>query len=446
MHTSIKSHYDVIVAGGGSAGVAAAIAAARSGADTLVVESNGYFGGTITAGALPTFAPYTDQKKPVIQGIGLEIMDKLREITWRDPLYESRGRHKPRMDWFPIDTEAMKLLFDRLVVESGCQPLFYTRVIGCQTEGGTVKSVTLLTPGGTVEVSAHAFIDCTGDGHLAAMAGCEAQIGDEDGAVQSGTLCFKIANIDFDRYVAYAEETGEGGNMFVACNKAIADGCFPDGETKVSGVAFVAPGVAAFNFGHVYDINPLDAAAMTRAEIEARAKLGELVQFLRSYVPGMENASLVSSGPQIGVRESRRIMGRYVLTKDDYMRRADFDDAIAYYNYPIDIHGAHKGALENKEFNDIYYNRRYQPGEVYGVPLRALQPLGMKNLMTAGRIISSDRYMMASVRVVPCCFATGQAAGTACAMAAKQGIAPVEVDAQQLRERLRADGVWLKDQ
>lgn len=446
MHKSIKSRYDVIVAGGGPAGVAAAIAAARTGADTLLVESNGYFGGTITAGALPTFAPYTDQTKPVIRGIGLEIMDKLREITWRDPLYESRGRHKPRMDWFPIDTEAMKLLFDRMVVESGCQPLFYTRVIGCRVENGTVKSVTLLTSGGTVEVSAHAFIDCTGDGHLSAMAGCQTEIGDKDGAVQSGTLCFKVANIDYDRYVAYAEETGEGGNMFIACSKAIADGYFPDGETKVSGVAFVAPGVAAFNFGHVFDINPLDAAAMTRAEMEARAKLGELVQFLRSYVPGMENASLVSSGPQLGVRESRRVMGNYVLTKDDFMRRADFDDAIAYYNYPIDLHGAHKGALENKELNDIYYNRRYQPGEVYGVPLRALQPVGMKNLMTAGRIISCDRYMLGSVRVVPACFATGQAAGTACAMAAAQGIDPVRVDAQALRDRLRADGVWLKDQ
>lgn len=445
MHNSIKPHYDVIVAGGGPAGVAAAIAAARTGADTLLVEPNGYFGGTVTAGALPAFCPYTDQQKPVIRGIGLEILDKLRDITWRDPLYESRGRHKPRMDWFPIDTEALKLLFDRLVVESGCQPLFYTRVIGCKTENGAVKSVTLLTPGGTAEVSAHAFIDCTGDGHLSAMAGCEVEIGDRDGSVQSGTLCFKIANIDFDRYVAYAEETGEGGNMFIACNKAIADGCFVDGETKVSGVAFVAPGVAAFNFGHVYDIDPLDAAAMTRAEMEARAKLGSLMRFLRSYVPGMENAQLVCSGPQLGVRESRRVMGNYVLTREDFMRRADFDDAIAYYCYPIDIHSSHNTPEENKAFAETYYNRRYQAGEVYAIPLRALQPAGMKNLMTAGRIISCDRYMLGSVRVVPACFATGQAAGTACAMAAKQGIDPVKVDAQALRERLRADGVWLKD-
>lgn len=445
MHTTLQSHYDVIVAGGGPAGVAAGIAAARSGADTLIIEPNGYFGGTVTHAALPAFCPYTDGQQPVIRGIGLEILEKLKARTWQSPFYDRKNDRKAQYDWRPIDTEALKLLLDELVMESGCQPLFYARVIGCRAEDGRIRSVTVHTPGGELEISADVFIDCTGDGHLSALAGCTVDIGDENGDVQSGTLCFKVANIDIDRFMAYANETGEGGNLFVACNRAIADGRFPEGETKVSGVAFPAPGVAAFNFGHIYDLNPLDAAAMTRAEMNARAQLGELVQFLRDYVPGMENAVLVSSGPQLGVRESRRVMGRYVLTREDFIRRADFEDAIAYYCYPIDLHGAHKNGADHKALSDLYHNQRYQPGEVYGVPYRSLLPIGMDNLITAGRIISCDRSMLGSVRVVPCCFATGQAAGTAAAMAVQAGAAPAALDASQLRSRLRADGCWFKD-
>lgn len=440
----MKNHYDVIVAGGGPAGVAAGIAAARCGADTLIIEPNGYFGGTVTHAALPAFCPYTDGQQPVIRGIGLEILENLKKITWQTPFYDRKNDRKAQYDWRPIDTEALKLLLDEMVVESGCHPLFYARVIGCHAEDGLIRSVTVLTPGGMMELSADVFIDCTGDGHLAAAAGCTVEIGDEDGAVQSGTLCFKAANIDVDRFMDYASEAGEGGNLFAACKRAIADGHFPDGETKVSGMNFVAPGVAAFNFGHVYDLNPLDAEAMTRAEMHARAHLGELMAFLRGYVPGFEEAVLVTSGPQLGVRESRRVMGRYVLTREDFLRRADFEDAIAYYCYPIDLHGAHKNGAENQMLADIYHTQRYQPGEVYAVPFRSLLPLGMDNLLTAGRIISCDRSMLGSVRVVPCCFATGQAAGTAAAMAAKAGITASKVDASALRAQLAADGCWLK--
>ena len=434
---------DVMVIGGGAAGVAAAIASARTGADTLLIEPNGYLGGTITHSSLPAFCPFTDGLKPVIRGIGLELMEALRSAS--NPVYPFRPTEVSVYNWFPIDTETFKIILDEKVIESGCRLLLHTQLTDCRAEDGRIKSVTLFTPAGPVEAEAKIYVDCSGDGYLSARAGCEIEMGDTNGDVQSGTLCFKLANFDTQRYMEYARSVGEGGNMYNACNRAIADGKFLPDETKVSGISFPAPGVAALNFGHVYHIDPLDPASMTRAEMEGRKLLSDMLRFFRTYVPGAEEAVIVSSGPAFGVRESRRVMGRYVLTEKDYYARADFDDAIAYYCYPIDIHGSSPDAEEAKKLIELYKEKRYKPGEVYGVPYRCLTPKGMHNLLTAGRIISSDRSMQASLRVVPCCFATGQAAGTAAATASAQVIDTDRVNTDKLREKLKADGVWLKN-
>ena len=434
--------YDVIVAGGGPAGVSAAMAAARSGAKTLLIEANGSLGGTVTNGSLPAFCPFGNTDEPLIQGIGLEILEALRAET-KLPSYYEDSPEKPLYNWFPVDGEALKRILDDKVLSSGCELLLHAHFVGCETEDGVIRSVTVHTPGGLETFAAKTFIDCTGDGVLSAEAGCEIQLGNEEGLVQSGTLCFKIAPFDTERFIRYAEETGEGGNLLHACARAIADGAFPEGETKVAGISFPYPGVAVLNFGHIYGIDPLNAASLTRAEVEGRKMLPELLRFLRNYVPGAENAVIVSSGPAVGIRESRRVMGDYVLTKEDYFRRADFDDAIAYYCYPIDIHALRPGK-QTQEWNELYYNRRYQPGEAYGVPYRCLTPKGIKNLLTAGKIISCDPIMLGSVRVVPCCFATGQAAGTAAAMAARSDISVRSVDPTVLRDSLKRKGCHLR--
>ena len=342
-----------------------------------------------------------------------------------------------------MDGEALKRILDEKVLSSGCELLLHAHLAGCEAEEGVIRRVSVHTPGGLETFAAKVFIDCTGDGVLSAEAGCEIQLGNEDNQVQSGTLCFKIAPFDTDRFIRYAEETGEGGNLLNACGRAMADGAFPAGETKVAGISFPYPGVAVLNFGHIYGIDPLDAASLTRAEVEGRKQLPELLRFLQKYVPGAENAVIVSSGPAVGIRESRRVMGDYVLTKEDYFRRADFDDSIAYYCYPIDIHALRPGE-QAKEWNELYYNRRYQPGEAYGVPYRCLTPKGAKNLLTAGKIISCDQIMLGSVRVVPCCFATGQAAGTAAALAAQTDALVRSVSPAALRDLLKRQGCFLK--
>ncbi len=435
--------YDVIVAGGGSAGTAAAVASARTGAKTLLIESGGFLGGTVTDACLPTFSPFGNTSEPMIRGIGLEILERLRARAPLIPYYRDTPE-KRLYTWFPIDSEAAKAVLDEMVTESGCDLLFYGRVTDCRCKDGRIGSVTVQTVAGPVQISAGQFIDCTGDGSLSALAGCEIQYGDEDGEVQSATLCFKIANFDTERFVRYARETGEGGNLFQACTRAIADGAFPEGETKVAGIAFPSPGVASLNFGHVFNVDPLDPLSLTKAEIRGRALLPQLLAFLRGYVPGAENAVIAASGPKLGIRESRRVMGKYVLTMQDYLNRADFPDAIAYYCYPVDIHRSSMHSEKNQAYGEIYSKQRYKPGESYGVPFRCLIPRGMQNLLTAGKIISCDRAMQGSTRVVPCCFATGQAAGTAAAMAAKAGIPSSQLDPGALRRQLASDGCNLK--
>lgn len=436
------SQYDVIVVGGGAAGVAAAVQAARAGAKTLLLEAGPYLGGTLTDASIPAFCPYGNTDEPLIRGIGLEILEALRKETKLIAYYEDSAE-KPLYNWFPIDTEALKVLLDRIVMESGCELLFHTRVEGCTVEDGVVRELTLKALSKEMRVRGDVIIDCSGDGALSEMAGCAVEAGDEHGNVQGGTLCFKLANFDTERFMRYARETGEGGNLFHACERAIADHAFLPGETKVSGIAFPAPGVAAVNFGHVFGIDPLDPASLTKAEIAGRAMLKDMLSFFRRYVPGAEEAVIVSSGPRLGIRESRRVVGRYVLTYEDYLRRADFDDAIAYYCYPIDVHSSFADAPENQALLDTYYQKRYAPGEAYAVPYRCLTPLGMRNLLVAGRLISTDRSMNGSVRVAPCCFATGQAAGMAAAMAARENTAVSEIDVRKLQQALVGAGVYL---
>lgn len=443
------NQYDVIVAGGGPAGTAAAIASARNGARTLLIEQNGYLGGMATGASIPAFCTYTDGIQTIIRGIGLEILENLKGITWRSPFYDRKPGRIEGMDWLPIDSEALKLVLDQMVTDSGCQVLFHTSLVDCEvskTEGETrIDKLVIHNKSGLQNVSADTYIDGTGDADLADLAGCRTEYGDEHGQVQAGTLCFKVANFDTKRFMEYAEKAGETGNLSKAVECAMAANDFPEGEVKVAGIALPSPGMASFNFGHIFGgINPVNGADMTRAEMQSRKKLPELMRFIRTYVPGAEDAVLAFSGPNVGVRESRRICGRYRMTMEDYEKRADYQDSIAYYSYPVDMHGAKAGDSKELELN--YQQTRYRSGESYGIPYRCLVPESTKNLLAAGRSISCDRAMQASLRVMPACFAMGQAAGTAAAMAAQEGIGVAEVDTVRLRRTLKQQGAYLKEE
>lgn len=434
--------YDVVVAGGGPAGVAAAIAAARNGKKVLLIEKEGYLGGMAASALVPAFCPFTDGKNLLAGGIGLEILMELKKECFVSPFYDRKPDRIEGIDWYPIDSEALKRVLDRMVLESGCHILLHTMVIDCQAQGNELTHITIFNKEGTKKIYGSVFIDCSGDGDLTAMAGGPFQYGDEKGRVQAGTLCFKISNFDVDRFMEYARATGEDGNLNQAVKRAKANGDFPDGENKVAGMSITGPGTASLNFGHIYEIQPFDEENMTQAEINGRKNLPVLMEFLRKYVPGAEKAVLAASGPSIGTRESRRIVGEYCLTAEDYANRADFEDAIGYYSYPIDMHAAAKEEREGRE--EVYQSSKYKMGEAYAIPYRSLLSIKFTNLLTAGRTISCDRAMQASVRVMPACFITGQAAGTAAAISTEQGCSVKDIDVKILRQRLKEQGACLK--
>lgn len=446
----MERNFDVIVAGGGPAGVSAAIAAARNGSNTLLIEREGYLGGMATASGVPAFGPFTNGERDLIGGIGREILERLKARAYQSPFYDRKPDRIEGLDWVPIDGELLKQVLDEMVLESGCKALLHTAVIAAEAggrgpEAGVIDRIEVCHSGGREFLYGSYFIDCTGNGELACMAGAGWNYGDERGRVQAGTLCFQVAGVDMERFMDYAEETGEDGNLSIASQRARAAGGFPAQEIKVGGLAFPAKGVAALNFGHVYDINLLDPWSLSCKEMEARRKLPELVSFLRNYVPGMEQCVLTSSGPFLGIRESRRIKGLYTLTREDYVQRADFSDAIAYYSYPIDMHPA--APDESQEREAVYLSSKYKNGECYGIPYRCLIPKGFKNLGAAGRIISADRAVTASVRIMSACFATGQAMGTAAAIGVSKGgkMSLESVDEKELRRILRSQKSYIKE-
>ena len=441
-----SEHYDVIVAGGGPSGVGAAVAAARNGAKVLIIEKYGFLGGMATAASVPAFCPYTDGEKVIIKGIGLEVLEAMKkEVNFESPVKDKKEIIKRMYDWVPIDTEILKRVLDKLVLESGAKMLFHTLITDVVYEDGFVRGVFVENKEGRNKISCNYIIDCTGDADIVVKAGGQYEYGDEEDLVQAVTLCYRISNIDMEAMEKYFKESGDDGNLTKAVDRARENGEFNFHEKRVCGFSVQNDGVAGLNFGHIYEINPLKAEDMTRAEIESRQNIPAMMNFLRKYVPGLENAVLVSSGPMVGVRETRRIIGDHRLTAKDYFERVQYEDTIARYAYPIDVHASKARSItyNYKDENDEYITSKYKDGESYTIPYRALLPKDLRNVIVAGRPLSADRAMHGSFRVMPACFATGQAAGTAAAICSKEGIELRQVNIKELQENLKEQGAYL---
>lgn len=436
-----RKKYDVVVAGGGPAGTAAAIAAARNGAKTLLIEQYGFLGGTPVNALVPVFCPFSDKQKAIVRGIGLEILERMKYESWSNPEPEE-DNGIPGLDWVAIDPEVLKRVLDELVLESGAGLWLHTAVTGVTAAEGRITQIIACGKGGSVCVEAEIFIDCTGDADLAALGGAGFEYG-SDGRVQGMTLCFRLAGVDGKRFLDYKKISGEDGNLHIAVERAKERNEFPSGESHVATFALQGPDIAGVNFGHSFEKSPLDTVELTQAEVESRRRLPELVQFFRKYVPGMEHCYVVASGPAIGVRETRRIIGEYRLTKEDYMQRRQFEDAIARYAYPIDVHAESEKAAETGKGDGDYISTAYLPGESYTIPYRSLLPKDLENVFVAGRAVSSDREVNGSVRVAPACFAMGQAAGTAAALSVRENCPVKKINIQKLRALLLEQGACL---
>lgn len=429
----VTKQTDVVVVGGGASGIAAAIAAARNGAKTLLIEQRGYLGGMGTVSLVPAFCPFTDQEKPVVRGIGLELLERMKQSC--SPGYQTM--HRNRLDWVPIDPEVLKRVYDDAVLESGAELLYHTFVgqLVKDAEGHNVNTVVVLNKSGLAAVQARYVIDATGDADVAALAGAPFQKGGEAGELQPGTMCYLLSNVDRKRFHDYLKESGDSGQLHLAVEEAQLAGDLPEGRKKVSGLAWLSDQLVGVNFGHVFGIDGTKAEDLTRGAVEGRRVAKRQVDFLRSYVPGFEHAHLTTTGEQIGIRETRRIVGDYVLTEDDFRNTRSFEDDIARNAYFIDVHLATSADKMN-----IF---RLPPGQSHGVPYRCLLPKGLDNVWVAGRSASADRIVQGSLRVMPNCFAMGQAAGTAAALAGQRSVNSRDVPIGDLQSLLIRQGAWL---
>ncbi|GAB6928172.1 FAD-dependent oxidoreductase [Paenibacillus sp. JCM 10914] len=423
---------DVLVAGGGPAGIGAALAAARCGASVLLVEQRGYLGGMATVSQVPAFCPYTDQMKPIIRGIGLEILEDMKRSMADEFQRDWQGRY----DWVPIDAEVLKRLLDEKMAKAGVNVLYHTFLGNVLHEQGHVEAAIIHNKSGTQAVKAAIYVDATSDADIVWHAGGPLVKGGDEGELQPGTMCFVLHNLSRSTFLAHADQTGS--DLRHSIREGIAAG-----ELKVArewaGISWLNEHTAGFNFGHVFGIDGSNADDLSRGATEGRVLVHHIVQWLRRSVPGFANAYLGTTGEQIGIRETRRIVGDYVITADDFLGCRSFPDDIARNAYFIDIHMA----KPTSGMTMVHL----PPGQSHGIPYRALLPVGLDNVIVAGRAISTDRATQGSTRVMPNCFAMGEAAGTAAALLTKQKRSSTRsLDVETLQRQLVHKGAWLGEE
>ncbi len=436
--------FDVIVIGGGPTGCTAAAAAAREGARTLLVESTAMLGGSGTGALVPAWCPFTDKKQVIYRGLAEKILMRCKE---RQPLVPAN-----QFDWVPIDPELLKRIYDDLIAEHGVTVLFQTMLSAVEKKNDTVESIIVTNKRGLSRLRARVFIDCTGDADLCAWSGAEFQKGDTHGDLMPATHCFILSNVDEEAFRTTCDNGRRvmGNHPKTRFYEIIESGKFPLIQDAHACANLIGPGTVGFNAGHLWHVDNTDPASVSAALSQGRKLASQFRDAFAEYYPEAFGKSfLVSTGSVLGIRETRRITGDYILTLDDYIDRRSFADEICRNSYFIDIHHSLKEASEHtkKRADGLSMpSLHYQPGESHGIPYRCLTPKGLRNVLVAGRSISCDRPVQGSVRVMPVCLAMGEAAGLAAALAHQSSDADVHaVDVVRLRNRLTEEGAWLPE-
>ena len=412
--------YELIVVGGGFSGTCAAISAARQGVDVLLIERYNCLGGAASNGLVMPFMgywtkmPQTGENKFLCGNLFLEIISEMEKIS---------GEAKYLMNF---DEEILKLALNRLAQSAGVNLLFNTTVTGVSVSDKKITSVKVLGKSKIMELFADTFIDATGDAELSMFAGCEYKLGREkDELCQPMTLCFRLSGVDKEKYK-------ENKSMINPLYSEFREkGLIKNPRENLLIFENFNEGVLHFNCTRVVRKNPVDPFEVTEAELEAREQVFELHKFLKENIPGFEKSRVLSTALQIGIRESRKVVGEYILTEEDLLSLSRFDDGIATSNYAIDIHNPEGTGTVWHEFED---------GQWYEIPYRCLVPKGVDNLLVTGRCISSTHEAQSSYRIMPICAELGQAAGTAVAVAKKDNTGVRDVDIKKVREILRNEG------
>jgi hypothetical protein len=447
----LAAETDVLVVGGGPAGIGAAIGAADAGARVVLAERYGFLGGNATAAlvmplmSFHTQRPQAEKKgattllptdhgpgEAVVAGVLARLLERLVKVG---------GAIAPSLATgyvVPFDPEWFKLVAVDLLDEAGVQLLFHalaSSVLGANP----VEGVVFETKSGPIAVRAKVTVDCTGDADVAVQAGAPFEIGRADGLVQPMTLMFRMAEFQraaFENYVKEHPKQWRGVHgLWDLVRKATEAGELKLPREDILFFATPHEGEVSVNSTRVTRVQGTNVWDLSYAEWASRNQMRQIAAFLRRYVPGFEKSYVMQSGINVGVRETRRIVGDYQLTVDDVLGARKFDDAIARGAYPVDIHNPKGQGTVLK---------RLPPGDAYDIPLRCLMPQNAEGVIVAGRCLSGTHEAHSSYRVMPIVMATGHAAGVTAALAARRNAMPREVPVGEVQQELRRQGASLR--
>lgn len=425
-----RQAFDVIVCGGGPAGIGAAVAAGRAGARTLLVEQTSCLGGVMGNAFVSSFCD--SPGGPVFDELTSRLLE-LDAAQWR--IDTERFRPPGRLRYHSATVQAIA---NEMVVNAGVEPLFCTFAESAVVRDGHVTGIVAATKTGPVPLAAGVVIDCTADGDIAAGAGVPFEQGDPtDGRIQVCNFRWRVGGIDQDAVVETALSPQE---LEIRFEKANRDGVIQPPDALFSQSAETFPfdrktRRLILNNWELQGIDPTDARQVSRALSQCQRAALQIVRFCRKELPGYANCRIERLPATLGTRESRRISGRYTLTSDDVLRGAKFPDGIAKAWFWIDFHDPPPGCTIP---HGLEYIKTHQPppDDWYEIPYRCLLPTGMENLIVAGRCISCDRSALASMRVMPTCMFIGSAAGVAASRSIQEQCPPSKLDGKSLKKQM----------
>lgn len=443
----VRKEVDVLVVGGGPSGIIAAQAAAEDGLKVTLIDSRSFLGGNMTIG-LPILGFLGQKGNQIIKGLPQKFIDRLKALN-------AASEHRPcplHMSITLVEPEAVKTTALKMLVESGVDVQLYTFCVDVVMDGNQLRGIVVESKAGREAILAKVIIDCSGDADVAFRASVPCEQADEVGGVQPPTLMFCMGGVDTEKLrTSIAEEPrtyltdfipaeyyGQNNQFIVVglrqlMNKAREDGfTLPTERTII--ITGLREGEVWINMSSVQGVNGVDPGSLTFGEIKGREQVNEIQRYLTTYVPGFENAYFTKMAPFLGIRETRRIVGQYVMTKEDILSCGRFDDAIAVASYPLDLHHPEGGGCTLQWC-----------GDCYDIPFRSLVPLKVENLLVAGRSISTTHEAMSAIRVMAPCMAMGEAAGRAAGMAVREGVSPAHINVSKLQKELLAKGAYLND-